>query len=383
MKIYRNRRAVTIIAVGAIVAALATTGSTVAAGSAHAASQSLKNEVAQATASVAAAERAPTRVNVRVKFPHRPPSGKTVAWLVPGLSAATDLTSAIKAAAKVLGWKIVPIAFDESNPATLDAAFQQAVSEHVNYIVPLAVASTIFASGLSTAKAAGIPVLEFATATESDASQRGIISCFNCTGPTKLIGTTDADFVISNSHGHANGAYVDIPEIPSLGDIATSFARQLNTKCSGCKGAVILSSLDALGAGTVGNQVVAYLQAHPAVNYVGLPTDGIADNLPQLLQTAGLASKVKIVMGGAGTKQLLQDIADGKISAGLSFPDAYGMWSIVYYLAENSVGLSLPAETPQQSVLWTTATIPKPVKQWTGPPNYEQQFKDLERLTSG
>jgi ABC-type sugar transport system substrate-binding protein len=375
----RNRMLTVCVAVVAAISTAVVLGTSGAGGAVHPEDQSLKNEVAQATAAIDAAERAPTQINQSVKLPRRPPAGKTVAWLVPGLSAATDLTGPIEAAAKQLDWKIVPIAFDESNPATLNAAFQQAVNERVNYIVPLAVPSTVFASGLASAKAAGIPVLEYATATEVDASQRGIISCYECTQFTHVIGATDADFAISNSHGHANAAFVDIPEIPSLGNIATSFAQQLNTKCSGCKGAVIMSSVDALGAGTVGSQIIAYLQAHPSVNYVGLPTDGIADNLPQLLQTAGLAGKVKVVLGGAGTKQLLQDIANGKVSAGLSFSDALGMWDVIYALAANSVGVSLPAEMPSQFVFWTTRTIPKPLNSWVGPSNYQQEFKALER----
>jgi ABC-type sugar transport system substrate-binding protein len=383
----RRWRASSFVVVGMVAATLTTGfGSSLSEASTNGGSggQSLSQEVAHATAAVHAAEQAPTRILVpSVQFPHKPPTGKTVAMMVPGLSAATDLTGPFQAAAKILGWKIVPIAYDDSNPATLNGAFQQAVNEHVNYIIPLAVASTVFAPGLAAAKAAGIPVLEFATATEANASQRGIISCYECTAWTDLIGTTDADVVISDSQGHANGAYIDIPEIPSLGNIATSFVRQLNTKCSGCKGAVIPSSVDALGAGTVGNQVVAYLQAHPSVNWVGIPTDGIADNLPQLLQTAGLAGKVKIVMGGAGAKVDLQDIAKGKMSAGLSLSDGLGGWAVMYDLAANSLGSSLPAEIPSQFVLWTTGNIPKQLKSWTGPPNYEQQFKTLEHLTSG
>jgi ABC-type sugar transport system substrate-binding protein len=367
------------VSVVVMVATLITIGSGVAGSASRAERTSLKNEVAQATAAVAAAGRAPTKINQSVKLPRRPPTGKSVGWLVPGLAAASDLTGPIEAAAKQLGWKIIPIAFDESNPATINAAFQQAVSEHVNYIVPLAVPSVLFASGLASAKAAGIPVLEYATATEPNASQRGIISCYECTQFTQVIGATNADFAISDSHGHADGAYLDIPEIPSLGNIATSFAKQLTTKCSGCKGAVIMSSVNALGAGTVGTQIIAYLQAHPSVDYVGLPTDGIADNLPQLLQTAGLAGKVKVILGNAGTPQLLNDLSKGKISVALSFSDSLGMWDTMYALAANSVGVKLPAELPSQFVLWTTKSIPKPIRPWGGPSGYQKAFKVLER----
>src|ERR1700678_3721072 len=105
MKPHPGKLMAGLIAVGAIVVALAGAGGATAGGSTHTQTPSLKEEVAQATTVVDAAERAPTRINESVKLPRKPPSGKTVAWLVPGLSAATDLTGPIEAAAKQLGWR--------------------------------------------------------------------------------------------------------------------------------------------------------------------------------------------------------------------------------------------------------------------------------------
>jgi ribose transport system substrate-binding protein len=345
------------------------------------ASPSVSPDVSQATAAVAAAEKAPSQINETVKFPHKPPTGKTVAWLVPGLSAATDLTSAIKAAAKPLGWQIDPIAFDPGNPSTVNAAVEQAVSRHVDYIVVLTEPSSLFASGLADAKAHGIPVMEYATATEPNAAKHGIIGCFLCSGWGKLTGSLLANYVISDSQGHGDAAFIDVTEIAELHITAQTFANYLNTHCGGCKGSVIPTSLAALGAGTVGTQTVAYLQAHPSVKYVALPTDGIADNLPSLLKTAGLAGKVKIITASA-PQAYLQDIAKGSMAAGLSYADEEGMWTMMYDLAGNSVGISLPAETYSQFVFRTTSNIPKPVAVWGGPPNFQQQYEALEGISS-
>ena len=375
----QNRRRGAAIAVTAIVVVLIGAMSTIAGASG---SQGQSAEVSAATAAVDAAEHAPTKIPVSAKFPHKPKRGEVVAWLVPGLSAATDLTVDIKAAATSIGWRIDAIGFDPTNPATVDPAVEQAVSQHVNYIVVLTEPSTLFAPGLADAKAHGIPVMEYGTSTEANASQRGIIGCFLCSGWANLTGAMLAKYVISDSQGHGGGAFIDVTEEPELHASAQAFAAYLNTHCSGCTGSVIPTSLAAVGAGTVGSQTVAYLQAHQSVHYVVLPTDGIADDLPSLLKTAGLAGRVRILAGSA-PQPYLQDIAKGSMAAGLSYGDEPGLWTMMYDLAANSVGLSLPSETYTQFVLRTTSDIPKPVSEWAGPPNYKQQYEALEGLTSG
>jgi len=375
----QSRRWFAVISVGTIVIALASTTPTLAGASGG---EGHSSEVSAATAAVDAAERAPTKILQSVKFPHKPKTGDVVAWLVPGLSAATDLTGDIKAAAKTLGWRIDAIGFDPTNPATVNPAVEQAVSQHVNYIVVLTEPSTLFAPGLADAKAHGIPVMEYATSTEANALQRGIVGCFLCTGWANLTGTILAKYVISDSQGHGDGAFIDVTEEPELHASAQAFAAYLNTRCSGCKGSVIPTSLAAVGAGTVGSQTVAYLQAHPSVHYVVLPTDGIADDLPSLLKTAGLAGRVRILSGSA-PESYLQDIAKGSMAGGLSYADEPGMWTVIYDLAANSVGLALPAETYTQFVLRTASNLRKPVSEWPGPPNYQHQYEVLEDLTSG
>ena len=298
---------------------------------------------------------------------------------------ATKLTSSAEAAAKAIGWQLTPIGFDPANPATVNAAVEQAVDQHVDYIVVLAMPSSLFATGLAKAKAAGVPVVEYAIKTEADASERGIIGCFSCSFSSQRVGTTLANFVISDSAGHGHGVFIDLTEQPALHETAETFAEYLNANSTDCRGDVIPISLAAVRAGTVGAQTMGYLEAHPSVNYVVLPADGIADDLPSLLQIAGLDGKVKILAGVAPTIADLQKIADGSIYAALEYGGEPNYWLLMYGLAAHSVGLPqfLQTDGPTadlEFVLRTANNIPKPLSKWAGQPNYQQQYLALMGL---
>ena len=157
-------------------------------------SHSLREEVKQAAAAVDAVTHPPSCIPVSTTLPRTPPSDRDVAWLIPGLGMATKLTSSAEAAAKALGWRLMPIGFDATDLKTVNAAVEEAVDEGVDYIVALAVPSALFVSGLARAKAAGIPVVIYAVETETDASERGIIGCFSCSYASQRVGRTFANF---------------------------------------------------------------------------------------------------------------------------------------------------------------------------------------------
>ena len=340
----------------------------------------------RATAAIDAVTKAPARIPVATEFPHKPDKDKVVAWLVPGLGMATKLTSSAEAAAKAIGWQLAPMGFDPGNPASVNDAVERAVNHGADYIVVLAVPSSLFPVGLAKAKAAGIPVVEYAVKTDADASERGVIGCFSCSFSSQRVGTTLANFIISDSQGHGHGVFIDLTEQPALHETAETFAEYLNTSGSDCTGDVISTSLAAVRAGTVGTQAMAYLEAHPSVDYVVLPADGIADDLPSLLKAGGLDRRVKILAGVAPTTADLERIADGTIYAALEYPGEPNYWLLMYGLAAHSVGLPQVLQSDEATdlefLLRTTNNIPKPVAKWPGPPNYQQQYLALMRLTS-
>ena len=54
-------------------------------------------------------------------------------------------------------------------------------------------------------------------------------------------------------------------------------------------------TVDDLGQGAVGSKIVAYLQSNPDTNYVEFSFGDLITGVPQVLQSAGLSDKVKLI----------------------------------------------------------------------------------------
>ena len=59
--------------------------------------------------------------------------------------------------------------------------------------------------------------------------------------------------------------------------------------------------------------MIAYLQSHPDVNYLHLAFSDLGLGVPQALQAAGLADKIKIT-GVQADENVLKQIVGGKIA---------------------------------------------------------------------
>ena len=191
---------------------------------------------------------------------------------------------------------------------------------------------------------------------------------------------------ILDSEGHGHGAFIDLQQ-PALHETAQAFVEHLNDRCSGCEASLIAASPAALAAGTVGTETVSYLLSNPSVNYVVVPADGIADDLPSLLKAAGLDERVKILAGVAPTIADLEKIADGTTYAALEYAGEYNYWLLMYGLAAHSVGLPQFLETDGPTtdlefVLRTKDNLPDPLSKWTGPPDYQKEYLSLMGLYS-
>lgn len=351
-------------------------------------SQSASDGVQRATASVRILMQTPSRIPVSTKFPHRPPPGKSVGWVYPGWKAATKFTSSAESAANAIGWQLVPIGFDVAKLDSVNTAVQEAVDKNVDYLVVLTAPSSAFSSGLEKAKASGIPVIQYAVVTEPAASQRGVVGCFSCSYSSRRVGSAFAALVVSDSQGRGHGAFVELSEQPALHETAQAYLEYLEADGSHCKGSMISTSHAAVSAGTVSREIVSYLAGDPSVNYVILPADGIADDLPSLLRSSGLDKRVKVLYGVAPTIDHLQKIAEGTFYAALEYPGSpYNFWLLMYGLAAHSIGLPqfLQTDGPTtdlEFVLRTTDNLPTPLSKWTGPVDYQQQYLALMGLES-
>ena len=69
--------------------------------------------------------------------------------------SAQELTPGFREATTALGWKLKVFSYDPSNPATINGAMQQAVSQRVNFIAVSGVNSAGFSTTVQPAANAG------------------------------------------------------------------------------------------------------------------------------------------------------------------------------------------------------------------------------------
>jgi len=150
------------------------------------------------------------------------------------------------------------------------------------------------------------------------------------------------------------------------------------TECPGCTVTPLNVSIGDMTGGTVASQVVSALQSNNKIGYVYLSIGDLATGLPEALQAAGLADRVKIVGGVPNTEQV-QSLIDGKAAAYTPLGRPASAWAAVDVMARLSVGMD-PDPSGHEllpAVIWTPNNVPKPAQDYQGAEDYQQQFKEL------
>jgi ribose transport system substrate-binding protein len=343
--------------------------------------------VTTAKAAVAAALTEPTNIPETTALPHAPQKGLKVAFLTCSAAACSLLNPGFTAAAKALGWK--PTVFTY-NAATPGQAVQQAIDAGYKYIATTSITLSTITPQVQEAKAKGIALFGAYTSDTPQGATNGLYGVAqNADGDVK-IGSLMANWIIANSDGKANVAYVDIPLYPSLVGQGQGAASEFAKLCPGCTFATLPVSVTQLGAGQVPAAIVSYLQAHPSVNYLYLSFQDLDIGVYAALRTAGLTSRVKIVGTEAQASQL-KEMVNGQETMWSILPEPYVMWEVVDWMARQSEGVLTPAAlAADDSGLAFIVDTPKAAQaqlaanggNWPGPVNYQSEFEKLWHVGS-
>jgi ABC-type sugar transport system substrate-binding protein len=323
-----------------------------------------------------------TSIIIDVPLTKAPPKGLTVAFVNGNLAAQQTYTPGFKQAAGDLGWNLQTFTYDNSNPQSINAAVQQAVSRKVDYIITNGIGSAAYTQALAAAKAAKIPLVQANVVDEPDASSKGILACVGCKTTLNQFQSVLNDWMISDSNGTANATYVGISEFPANPYEGQFDKTYISQHCSGCKADELYASASDLAGGKIPALIVAYLQKHPNVNYLNFGFGQIADGVRQAMDSAGVGKNVKLVCE-VPDLELTQQIIDGKFAAGLPLAVIGQDYQIMDAIARDSVGMDVSATenalTPTE--LWTKSTVPQPAQVWNGPPTLEAQYKQLWKVS--
>jgi ABC-type sugar transport system substrate-binding protein len=149
----------------------------------------------------------------------------------------------------------------------------------------------------------------------------------------RLDGRSQALAIINNAGGPANVLILVDPTEPNV--IAEAAEdKSLIESVGGTVGEINVNTAD-IGQG-VPAQVVTYLQAHPKVQYVAVPTDDWLPGIAQALASAGL-SNVKLLGAGASNSSV-SSLQSGQLFSSNVHPTVENGWYLVDAIVRKMVG---------------------------------------------
>ena len=354
------------VLVGSLVSvvALATTATVSSAGS--------TSGVVAATHALTPYLKAPTKLAVTTPLKSKAPTHKTFVYIQCAFPQCQDVAVGVAAAAQAIGWTYKRLTFDETNPATLVTAMQQALLYKPAAVSFNAIPESAWASEIPAYKDAGVSIIPIETGPTP--LKGSIITAIGDDGAMQ--GSILADWVTSNSKGKAHVLVVNVPAFGLLAQSASGFNSRIKSLCPAC----VVTSLNATPAEQGNNQitpaVVSAVQRDPSITYV-VATDGVIfPALPAALKAAGITG-VKIA-GGDATVENEQDVMAGTESAFVPTNFQYLGWLAIDAEARHLEGMGIAPDgggMPEQLLIKSNTKSAS--ESANIPANFQGLFKKL------
>jgi ribose transport system substrate-binding protein len=360
------------IVVAAMLAACSTPGGSAPAGADATANNASVNTVA-AQQAIAPLVGKPSAFPVDKPLGKKLPSGATIAFLQCGTTVCGLFAQLLTPAVKAIGAEFTAI-----NSGTTAASSQAAVSS-VLALKPAAVLvagsdPAQFGGGLKQLSDAGIKVVSISVS--KDTAPFGITANYIGAATAKSGGSLMADWVIAKK-GSSNAVFYGVPAIDYSDTMQAAFKDEMTKNCPSCQVRTVPIDITTLGT-TSPQTIVTDLQSHPDSTVAVFASSEMARGLPAALDAAGV--KVTTI-GYAPTPVNLQDIKDGKLTAGLAVDFPLSAWTAVDVAARLILGEPLTTgeqagEVPRQLLEQKDITF-DPSRGWTGYPDFPQRFAKL------
>ena len=259
------------------------------------------------------------------------PAGKTIDIITCPVAICATYTAAAEQASKALGWK-TKVLVSQLSPTAFQATWNTIDQDKPNVVFD---ANSAPLSDISTqvlkAKADGSVIVAYGVAqavgtTGSTPAARAF--SYNANGPNAEVqnGHVQGLEVLHDSRGKASVLILDDPSVGAV--VAAEVGSEEQTlKAGGASYSVQDVSSANIGT-TIPSTLVTYLRAHPSVNYVTVPFDDYTPGIPEALQSAGLASKVKLV-GSAADESSQKEVAAGQIFASAATATQANAWLMI------------------------------------------------------
>jgi len=295
------------------------------------------------------------------------------------------------AAGKLVRWGAKVIFYDNTNPAAVNSAVLEAISEKPNYIGVSGVPISNYENALKEAKADGIPVFASLITGGVDPSE-DIVAQTGGTPRWDLYGEELAAFGIVRTGGHAKVVFFQLGDYPSLNQEEASEQATYKKDRPTCTFAEVPISLPELNQGDQPSLVVSYLQSHKGTNVVDIATGGQTVGLDAALRSAGYTNSTGVLEKGliteCGDPQSadLKAILAGQETMCVGLPSEMDGWYVMDAMLRYSEGMSVTPSYvgsigPSPMLTATTLGTYEPVipnaGPYMGPKNYASVFAKL------
>lgn len=234
-------------------------------------------------------------------------------------------------AAKAIGWQTT--VFDgKANPKTQSSAMLDALAWGANVIIASSIDYRSIQLALGQAKKAGVPVVSVGQGGDTPNAlpvlEPGQLAWAFAIDPDNLaLGRAIGEWIVEDSGGKANVVAFNDKEFDSV-DTQHKGIMEVFAKCGGCTADAQSFSANQI-ATNLGQQVVGYLRANPAVTYVYMPYDPAAFAVAAALRQAGLGKRVKLA-SLLGDEENLDLIRRGDVQvADVAFDTTYEGYAAV------------------------------------------------------
>lgn len=369
----------TLLIVAACSSSSSNSASTSSASGSSSGSASSSPAIRAAEALVKQYEAAPTTIPQTTPLAHPVAKGKTFVELECENTQCHDIATGIQAAGKAIGWNVKVVSYNDTQPATLVAAFQQALQYHPVAVSLAGTSPSLWSSVLPEYKKAGVPIIA-ASVGPVDATDPIVATVDNLgayTTPAKVI----ADWFITQSNASGQALLVDISSFPVLKETATAVSGAIAAECPKCRVTDFNATIAQVDSNSVVTAVVSQLRRDPSIKYV-ISTDGVfISGLASAAKAAGITGlQIGSTIGGIVNEQ---DILTGSESATLPWPGVVEGWTIIDAAARVSEGMTVPAgDDNERFQLLVKGNFSTPEESLLEPADYPALFEKLWHVSS-
>ena len=313
----------------------------------------------------------PTSIGITEPIKGEIPTGKKIAFMNCGVEVCIALGQAVEEAAGILGWEVTDVNVGAS-PDEISGAWNRVAQGDYDGVIASGLPSALFSDALDKLKEKGVPVAECCV---SDETHPGVVAMVgdSTVPPT---GKQYAAWIAADSDGAADVLWVGSADFPVISKLKAGFDEAMTSWCPDCSTDALDIPAAEIGT-TMPTKIAAYVRSHPDVNYIALGYDGFATGLPQALQDAGVADKVKFI-GDDALPMNKQMVVDGQQGASIAFPIYEEMYAAVDALARTYAGEPVdPSLAMLPLYIYTPDNVGDPSKFEPLVPDYQDQFKAL------